>query len=239
MKTSAARSEPFAAPRRPSRAAPAAKAAHTEASLDHVEVLGLSQSELTPAVQSALAALMVELQALRGEAQRLKARLAEAEAAADADPLTSARNRRAFMRELARGAAHARRYGAPASLLYFDVDGLKALNDRLGHAAGDTALKAIADRLASHVRASDVVGRMGGDEFAVLLANADLAAAQAKAAALARLACAEPVRVGERLAALRISWGACQIDPAKDPETLIAEADAAMFAMKRARGQAA
>jgi diguanylate cyclase (GGDEF)-like protein len=238
MKTSAARSEPTEPIRRRALTAVGARQGRA-ASLDHVEVLGLSQTELTPAVQSALAALMVELQALRGEARRLKARLAEAEAAADADPLTSARNRRAFMRELARAAAHARRYGAPASLVYFDVDGLKALNDRFGHAAGDAALKAIADRLAGHVRASDVVGRMGGDEFAVLLANADLAAAEAKANALARLVCAEPVRVGERLAYLRISWGACQIDPAKDLETLIAEADAAMFAMKRARGEAA
>ena len=238
MKTSAARS----APREPIRRQRLAEAGARQggvASLDHVEVLGLSQSELTPAVQSALAALMVELQALRGEAQRLKARLAEAEAAADADPLTSARNRRAFMRELARVAAYVRRYGAPASLIYFDVDGLKALNDAFGHAAGDAALKTIADRLAKHVRASDVVGRMGGDEFAVLLANADLAAAEAKAAALARLVSAEPMPAGAQRVEVRVSWGARQIDPAKDPESLIAEADAAMFAMKRARRAAA
>jgi diguanylate cyclase (GGDEF)-like protein len=238
MKSAAARSEPFAPARRRSPAETGAGRGRAAASLDHVEVLGLSEADLTPAAKSALAALMVELQALRGEAQRLKARLAEAEAAADADPLTSARNRRAFVRELARVLAHARRYGTPASLLYFDVDALKALNDRFGHAAGDAALQAVADRLASHVRASDVVGRMGGDEFAVLLAHTDLATAEAKAAALARLVC-EPLREGDELAGVRVSWGACQIDPAKDPETLIAEADAAMFAMKRAHGRAA
>ncbi len=239
MKTSAARSKAIPPPGPQIHSDVDARRARAAASLDHVEVLGLSDAELTPAVQSALAALMVELQALRGEAQRLKARLAEAEAAADEDPLTSARNRRAFMRELARVAAYARRYGAQASLVYVDVDGLKALNDRFGHAAGDAALKAIADRLASHVRASDTVGRMGGDEFAVLLANADLAAAEAKAAALARLVAAEPLRLNGQLAPLRISWGASQIDPTKAPEALVAEADAAMFAMKRARGRAA
>ncbi|HEX3405788.1 MAG TPA: GGDEF domain-containing protein [Caulobacteraceae bacterium] len=238
MKTSAARSAPIA-PIRRQGAAEARAGRGRAASLDHVEVLGLTDAELTPAVQSALAALMVELQALRGEAQRLKARLAEAEAAADEDPLTSARNRRAFGRELARVVAYARRYGTPASLLYVDVDGLKALNDRFGHAAGDAALRAVAACLASRVRASDVVGRLGGDEFAVLLANADQAAAEAKAAALARLIAAQPLRFGEQLIPLRVSWGACQIDPAKDPETLIAEADAAMFAMKRVRGRAA
>ncbi len=239
MKTSAARSEPFAPIRRPSLAETGAKRRRAGPSLDRVEVLGLTDAELTPAVQSALATLMVELQTLRGEAQRLKARLAHAEAAADADPLTSARNRRAFVREMARVVAYGRRYGSPASLVYVDVDGLKSLNDRFGHAAGDAALQAVADRLASHVRASDTVGRMGGDEFAVLLANADLAAAEAKATALAGLVGAEPVRAGDQLVQVRVSWGACQIDPAKDPEALIAEADAAMFAMKRARVSAA
>ncbi|HEY1427148.1 MAG TPA: GGDEF domain-containing protein [Caulobacteraceae bacterium] len=200
---------------------------------------GLSQAELTPGVQSALSGLMIELADLRGEARRLKARLAEAEAAADADPLTSARNRRAFVREVRRAAAFARRHGAPASLVYFDVDDLKATNDRFGHAAGDAALRAVADRLAAHVRQSDVIGRLGGDEFAVLLEHADQRAAEAKAQMLARLIAAQPVRAGKRLAPVRVSWGARQIDPAKDAETLIAEADAAMFAMKRARSAAA
>lgn len=239
MKSAAARAEPFATARRRSPPETGAMRSRAAASLEHVEVLGLSEAELTPAVQSALAALMVELQALRGEAQRLKARLAAAEAAADADPLTSARNRRAFVRELGRALAHARRYGVSASLLYFDLDELKSLNDRFGHAAGDAALQAVADRLASHVRGADVVGRMGGDEFAVLLVQSDLATAEAKAATLARLVSAEPVRAGEQMVRVRVSCGACQIDPAKDPETLIAEADAAMFAMKRTRGEAA
>jgi diguanylate cyclase (GGDEF)-like protein len=240
MKSSAARSEPFAAIRRRNLAVAGAKTGRaTAASLDHVEFLGLSKAELTPAVQAALAALAIELQDLRGEAQRLKARLAEAEAAADQDPLTSARNRRAFVRELRRVAAFALRYGQPASLIYFDLDDLKAVNDRFGHAAGDASLQAVADRLAAHVRQSDVVGRMGGDEFAVLLEHADLAVAEAKAETLARLICAAPAPSGEWLVPIRVSWGACQIDPTKDPEALIAEADAAMFAMKRAKDRAA
>jgi diguanylate cyclase (GGDEF)-like protein len=171
--------------------------------------------------------------------RRLKAQLAEAEAAADEDTLTSAKNRRAFVRELKRVAAFAQRYGAPASLIYFDLDDLKAVNDRFGHAAGDAALKAVADRLAGHVRETDMVGRMGGDEFAVLLAQADLPTAEAKAEILARLVCAEPVQAGEWLAPIRVSWGVRQIDPSRDPESQIAEADAAMFAMKRAKDQAA
>jgi diguanylate cyclase (GGDEF)-like protein len=203
-----------------------------------VALLGVPETELTPAVRAALASLVIELSDLRTEVQQLRTRLTEAEAAADEDPLTSARNRRAFVRALQRAAAFAQRYGSPASLVYFDVDDLKGVNDRLGHAAGDAVLKTVADRLANHVREGDVVARIGGDEFAVLLEQADLATAQAKAEALAWLVAAEPAS-GAWPAPIRLSWGARQIDPSADPETLIAEADAAMFAMKRQRGAAA
>jgi len=186
-------------------------------------------------VRQALATLVIELGDLRAEIQRLKARLQEAETAADEDPLTSAKNRRAFIRELKRIAAFAQRYDAPASVVYFDLDDLKGVNDRFGHAAGDAVLKAVASRLASHVRESDIVGRMGGDEFAVLLVQADLPTARAKAEMLARLVESEPVSVGDWLTPIRVSWGVRQIDPTLDAEALIADADGAMFAMKRTR----
>jgi diguanylate cyclase (GGDEF)-like protein len=239
MKISAARSEPFAAIRRRNLAAAGAKTGRAVVSLDHVEFLGLTEDELTPAAKAALATLMVELDELRTDMRRLKAQLAEAEAAADEDPLTSAKNRRAFVRELKRVAAFVQRYGGPASVIYFDLDDLKAVNDRFGHATGDAALKAVADRLAAHVRETDMVGRMGGDEFAVLLSQADLPTAEAKAQMLARLVSAEPVQGGQWLVPIRVSWGVRLIDPAKDAELQIAEADAAMFAMKRAKDQAA
>jgi len=234
MKISSARAEPFAAMRRRNLAEAGAKVA-TPAAMDQVEFMGVPELELTPAVRQALATLVIELNELRNELQRLKARLQEAEAAADQDPLTSAKNRRAFIRELKRIAAFAQRYDAPASLVYFDLDDLKQINDRFGHAAGDAVLKAVAERLASHVRESDVVGRMGGDEFAVLLVQADLSTARAKAEMLARLVEAEPVSVGDWLTPIKVSWGVRQIDASLDAETIIADADEAMFAMKRAR----
>jgi len=235
MKISSARAEPFASIRRRNLAEAGAKVV-TSPAMDQVEFLGVSEAELTPAVRAAIATLVIELNDLRGEIQRLKARLQEAEVAADGDPLTSAKNRRAFIRELKRIAAFAQRYDAPASLVYFDLDDLKGVNDRFGHAAGDAVLQAVADRLSSHVRESDVVGRMGGDEFAVLLVQADLATAKAKAETLARLIEAEPAQVGAWLIPIRISWGARQLDPSLDAEALVAGADGAMFAMKRARG---
>ncbi|HEY2706783.1 MAG TPA: GGDEF domain-containing protein [Caulobacteraceae bacterium] len=235
MKISSARAEPFSSIRRRNLAEAGAKIS-TATPTDQASFLGVSETELTPAVRAAIATLVIELNDLRSEIQRLKARLQEAELIADEDPLTTAKNRRAFIREVKRVATFAQRYDLPASLVYFDVDDLKAVNDRFGHAAGDAVLQAVADRLATHVRESDVVGRMGGDEFGVLLVQADQATAQAKAEMLARLVEAEPVQVGDWLTPIRISWGVRQLDPAIDPENQIADADAAMFAMKRAKG---
>jgi diguanylate cyclase (GGDEF)-like protein len=132
----------------------------------------------------------------------------------------------------------AERYGGPASLVYFDLDGFKAINDLYGHAAGDAALKAVAHLLLASVRESDVVGRMGGDEFAIALVQADRATAEAKAASLAQSIEREPLAFGEWKAPVRLSYGVREIGPDSDAETLIAEADRAMFAAKRSRRKA-
>jgi diguanylate cyclase (GGDEF)-like protein len=79
---------------------------------------------------------------------------------------------------------------------------------------------------------------MGGDEFAVILAQADQATAEAKAASLARAIEAEPVKFGDWSAPLHISWGVREITQDAEPETLVAEADAAMYARKRERKSA-
>ena len=145
------------------------------------------------------------------------------------------RPRRAFVRELSRVRTFAQRYGSPASLVYFDLDGFKAINDRYGHAAGDAALNAVAERLVANVRESDVVGRMGGDEFAIVLVQADQATAEAKAASLAQAIEREPLRFGEWTAPVHLSYGVAELTPDTDPEALIAAADTAMFSAKRVR----
>jgi diguanylate cyclase (GGDEF)-like protein len=237
MKVTGARNEPFSAMRR--RALQQAGAqVRGSAPIDSVEILGISETEMTPAVSAAVQNLLGEIDDLRTEVGRLKGRLAEVEDLADRDALTPLLNRRALLRELGRIRTFAQRYGSPASLVYFDLDDLKGVNDRLGHAAGDAALKAVAERLLAHVRESDIVGRMGGDEFAVILAQADQATAEAKAAALARAIEAEPLKFGEWSAPLHISWGVREITQDAEPEALVAEADAAMYARKRERKSA-
>ena len=237
MKITGARNEPFSAMRKRALAQAGAQVRGATA-IDTTTFLGITEPEMTPAVKEAVQTLLTEIEDLRGEVSRLKGRLAEVEDLADRDALTPLLNRRALLRELGRIRTFAQRYGSPASLVYFDLDDLTGVNDRLGHAAGDAALKAVAERLLAHVRESDIVGRMGGDEFAVILAQADQATAEAKAASLARAIEAEPVKFGEWSAPLHISWGVREITQDTEPEALVAEADAAMYARKRERKSA-
>ncbi|HEY9234017.1 MULTISPECIES: GGDEF domain-containing protein [Phenylobacterium] len=236
MKVTSARTEPFSAIRKRALVhAGAQAAARMAAQVDRTAFLGLSEAELTPQVQAALLTLLSEIDDLRGEVARLKVRLGEMEELADRDPLTPLLNRRAFMRELARVRTFSQRYGSPASLVYFDLDDFKAVNDRYGHAAGDACLCAVAERLLSHVRESDVVGRMGGDEFAVILAQADRPTAMAKAEALAGAIEATPIRFGAWTAPLHISFGVREISQELAADSLLSEADASMFISKRER----
>ena len=239
MKISGARSEALGQAHRPSTAQAGARAgaaapAPSAGRADRVAFLGIPEGELTPAVLGALRTLAGELDELRGEVTRLKSRLTEVEGLADRDALTPLLNRRAFVRELGRVQTFSRRYGTPASLVYFDLDAFKAINDKFGHAAGDLAIQTVAERLIAN-RDSDVVGRMGGDEFAVILVQADQATAEAKAATLVEAVEREPVPLGEGSAHIRLSFGVREIPLEVPIETLIAETDRAMFAAKRER----
>jgi diguanylate cyclase (GGDEF)-like protein len=186
------------------------------------------------AVDPEVLRLMREVETLRLELRAMGQRLAEAERLADHDVLTPLLNRRAFVRELQRAIALTRRHDTPASVIYFDLDDFKGVNDRFGHAAGDAVLIAVAERLLAHVREADAVGRIGGDEFAVLLQHADLPAAQAKAATLAKAVSEHPVEAAEAAGGIQVSltWGARQIGAVDSAEQALSEADAAMYLRK-------
>lgn len=89
------------------------------------------------------------------------------------DVMTGALNKHGFLQELARVRRVAERTGEPVAVVYFDLDGLKEVNDREGHAAGDELIRRFADRVGRHLRATDPFGRLGGDEFAAVLERAD------------------------------------------------------------------
>jgi diguanylate cyclase (GGDEF)-like protein len=170
----------------PAQAAPGAQAAPAAAEArDVVEIGGIPDAELTPNVRRALTALMAEVTQLRRQFDEARQRIAHLEKLVDEDPLMPVINRRAFVRELTRMMAFSQRYGVPASIIYFDINNMKRINDAYGHAAGDAVLIAVAKALIENVRTSDVVGRLGGDEIGVLLVQTDDALARRKAAELA------------------------------------------------------
>jgi diguanylate cyclase (GGDEF)-like protein len=178
------------------------------------------------------ALLRADIRRLRADLAEAQKRIAELEARADVDPLLDILNRRGFERELSRAISHVGRYGTPAALMFIDLDGFKAVNDRHGHAAGDALLKAVAAELTAHVRASDVVGRLGGDEFGVLMWHLAPPLANARAKHLEQLI--ERVTVSHS-SAVGASAGIVPLSAGVSPAALIDAADRAMYARKRER----
>jgi diguanylate cyclase (GGDEF)-like protein len=190
---------------------------------------------LEPRPRATAVRLAAEVERLATELAATRDRLRELEARIDIDPLTDTLNRRGFEREFKRAFAHAKRYGMNASLIYLDLDAFKPVNDRHGHAAGDAMLRAIAATLMRHVRASDVVARIGGDEFAVLLFNLSGAAALAKADELEAAICATAVRFGGATLAVGASAGVAAVEAVDTAAAVLSRADAAMYARKAQR----
>jgi diguanylate cyclase (GGDEF)-like protein len=198
-------------------------------------VLGIPDTEFTPRVRDAIMTLMGEVDSLRRELQQTRSRLEAVEKTADQDHLLPLLNRRAFVRELTRYIAFAGRYGTSASLIYFDLDGFKLVNDTYGHAGGDAVLEHFSNILLANVRDSDVVGRLGGDEFGILLSHASQDQAHKKADALARELNVQPATFQSRAIPVSFSYGAFELKPGEDAATAMARADEAMYAQKRGR----
>ena len=182
--------------------------------------------------ENSASVIEAELLRLREENARLMERVAALEILADRDPLTTALNRRAFMRELNRVLGFCKRYRSTASVVFFDMDGFKAINDIYGHAAGDVALQTVVATLAANVRESDVVGRLGGDEFAIILAQADKSSATAKAESLKYLIEREPAGHHGRAIPLKVSFGVREYEKGVSAADLLSGADAAMYLNK-------
>ena len=196
--------------------------------------MGLPQERL-PEEFPPLASLLAENERLKRELAVARARIGDLEARADVDPLLDILNRRGFERELKRALAHIKRYGTEAVLMFVDLDAFKEVNDRYGHGAGDALLKAVARELVGHVRASDVVGRLGGDEFGVLIWHAGEEQALAKARELEALIARVAIIHGKARIETAASVGTALLVPDTTPEDMIGAADHAMYARKQER----
>jgi diguanylate cyclase (GGDEF)-like protein len=156
-------------------------------------------------------------------------RFREARQLADLDALTGLHNRRYFHETLKREVARAHRYGRRLALVVFDLDDFKAINDRIGHLAGDSVLAEIAERVRSVVRSADVACRVGGDEFGIILPESTLADAEQLSHRMQAAVASRPI--GDA-GTLQLSAGAAELLAEDDATKFFERADDALYRAK-------
>ena len=177
------------------------------------------------------AAELEELALRAGPAIDNARRFREARQLADLDALTGLHNRRYFHDTLAREVARAQRYSRSLALVVFDLDDFKAINDRIGHLAGDGVLAEAADRIRDVVRSADVACRVGGDEFAVILPESSMKDADQLYKRLEQAISVRPVAQAGRL---HLSAGVTELRPDDDAISFFERADEALYRAKGA-----
>lgn len=201
--------------------------------------LDLGASDLIPADADA-AEIAVRLQAqLRRKRQgdRLRSTVADGLRLAMIDPLTGLHNRRFGLPQLAQIVARANGSGREFAVLVIDLDRFKSVNDTFGHAAGDAALREVAQRLKAGLRPGDLVARIGGEEFLAVLPDVDSGTARAIAERLRRMVADEPVQVpdGRRVLltlSIGLAMGGGVHRTSENPDALMARADTALMHAK-------
>ena len=174
----------------------------------------------------------METLALRaGPAIENARRFREARQLADLDALTGLHNRRFFHETLARECARAHRYERKLSLIVFDLDDFKDINDRIGHLAGDAVLAEAAERVRDVVRTADVACRVGGDEFAVILPESAINDADQLYRRLQNAVSSRPIGSAGKLF---LSAGVAELRAEDDPVSFFQRADDALYRAKEA-----
>jgi diguanylate cyclase (GGDEF)-like protein len=158
-------------------------------------------------------------------------RFREARQLADLDALTGLHNRRYFHETLAREVSRAQRYNRSLALIVFDLDDFKAINDRIGHLAGDAVLADAAERVRDSVRSADIACRVGGDEFAVILPESTLADADQLYRRIHQSVSSRPISQEGRLF---LSAGVTDLRPEDDAVAFFERADDALYRAKEA-----
>ena len=183
----------------------------------------------THRIQEELIRELEELAKRAGPAIENARRFREARRLADLDALTGLHNRRYFHETLAREVARAQRYDRRLALVILDLDDFKAINDRIGHLAGDAVLAETAERVRDVVRSADVACRVGGDEFAVILPESSAGDAEQLYRRLLAAVSSKPVGQAGRLS---LSAGIAELQSDDDPTGFFERADEALYRAK-------
>ncbi|MGA9533022.1 MAG: diguanylate cyclase [Anaerolineales bacterium] len=197
----------------------------------HVAVIFILSVSVTSLATAAI------LQSLTRQVERTINRLhSQAErlyVLANTDPLTQLANRRNLLNRLQQEFDRARRYHRPLSLLYIDLDGFKGINDQFGHLFGDDVLRGVATAMQGVLRTTDLLARIGGDEFAVLLPETTMKGAENAAEKLRRALSAFSERLGPEVPKLSFCGGISNLSPDDESiEALLRRADEAQYLAK-------
>ncbi len=171
---------------------------------------------------------------LGAEISELKQKLNNMEQHALHDALTGLANRRQFVGGLEHRIMRCQRYGDTTALLFLDVNNLKAVNDEYGHSAGDALLIRLSEILGTNIRGSDMVARIGGDEFAILLDNLDADQVDSKIDLLLKRIDSSHIAYEGSHIPLGVAIGYCFVGPIDTIPDLMSRADAAMYKAKKA-----
>jgi diguanylate cyclase len=184
------------------------------------------------AVTQEAAQLRERLGDLEANGEKLLQRLEEIQTQALTDPLTGLPNRGAYEQRVIEEFARWKRFGKPLTMLVWDIDRFKSINDNFGHQVGDKVLQAIAKLLSERIRATDFVGRYGGEEFVMLMPGSTAEQAGQVANEIRKGIAAKSFRAGAKDLPITISCGYAAVSEGDEPEAVFKRADEALYRAK-------
>lgn len=202
----------------------------------HLEQHRQAEDERNARVEQQVQQLTQKLEGLEAESDALRTRIAHEHELAFKDSLTEIGNRLAYRERIEQEYERWKRYQSPLTLLVWDVDRFKAINDTYGHKAGDKALKTIAGILQDNLRDTDFLARYGGEEFVILMPETDRSAALPVAEKLRAAIEASGFHYHEQHVPITISCGMAEFGGDDTQETVFSRADSAMYRAKKAGG---
>lgn len=197
-------------------------------------VLGANDYITKPFHRDELLARVEVAVRIKRQADHLRVANAQLAALSATDELTGIYNRRHLDRRLEEEVARANRHGAALTYLMVDVDHFKRVNDRFGHQEGDRVLQMVAHVMRQSSRISDIVGRYGGEEFAVIAPASPLAAGAVLGERIRANVAAQEIRLNDEPVQVTVSVGIAEYHPSESADSLVATADRALFAAKAA-----